>query len=471
MKRFASFVLFLVGFAAVAAAVVWVRTRSEDAAAQAGRPPYMLPCTLASVRRGRVAPKVRLTGNVRSRENAEIGFEVDGRLALVEVAEAESVSAGQVLARLDAQDAEVQLARSQAAVELAQRQLELLLAGARAEEKQRLEAEVAALESSLELALRELERGRDLENERFISQSQLDLLATTSSAAESYLAAKRAELAEAQAGARAEDVAVARAELAVQQAELARAQIELQKTVLRAPFDGHVVARRASIGDPVAARATVFELVDLAHREIEIEIPARYAARLAPLAPVEVTVDDLPGFALATELDARVPIVDLASGNVRGIVRLEAADDPEARLRPGHFARVLVSLEPLEDALIVPADAVRVLAHGLIVVRAAPAPAPELSAAGAAAPPALSAEWVQVEILGADDEGTAVAVLEGELAEGDRVVVMGADLAFPGAALLPRGDGTAPGGPAAEPSEADEPAALSAAEAPAESDP
>ena len=53
--------------------------------------------------------------------------------------------------------------------------------------------------------------------------------------------------------------------------------------------------------------------------------------------------------------------------------------------------------------------------------------------------PRLVAEWVPVRLLGVDPAGAAIEPLAGRLAAGDRVVVTGVDLAFPGVTLAPRG--------------------------------
>ncbi len=437
MMRVLSFLIFAAGLGALFGVVWWLRVREPQAAPDAARPPFVLPVTVAEVRRGTVEPKVLLTGNVRSVERASIGFEVGGLLVEVLVDEGAVVARGDALARLDDRDAKAARDRADASRLLAQRELERLLAGEREEVKRRLAAEVEAERAALELSERELERGRELADERIISPSQLDLLDTTRRAAQNRLAAKEQELAEAEAGTRVEDIEVARAQLAVRAAELAEAELALAKTVLGAPFDGVVTRRWPSTGDPVAARSTVFELVDLARREIVVEIPSRYAARLSAGAAIEVTTEDLPGFELVTRLDALIPVAETASGNMRGLAYLGPDADPDGLLAPGVFVRLRLALDPIRDALIVPADALRVTGDGTIVVRVDPARAPAQSGDGGGDSSAPTASWVAVRKLGADGGDVAIAVLDqgGGLAAGDQVVVTGVDRAFPGAPL------------------------------------
>lgn len=435
MKRILSQLVFLVGLGAVVVVVLWLRAREPEAAAAAGGPPRMLPVTLGDVDRTTVAPTVRLTGRVRAAERAEIGFVVAGRVASLAVREADDVEPGAEIARLVDGDEQVALQRATAALELAQRELQLLEAGSRSETVRRLEAEVEAERTALELAEKELVRGDELVRERIISQSQYDALETQKDAAASRLAAKREELAEALAGTRAEDLAVARARVAVAEADVADADFKLDKTVLRAPFAAHVVQRLASVGDSVTAGAPIYELVDRGQREIAIEIPGRYTAQLGVRPRVVVTVDDDPAFRLETTLTSRVRAVDPQSGNFRGILTVTADEDPDGVLEPGRFVRLQLSLEPWRDVLSVPTDAVRRTPEGDVVVRAV-AEAEEAVGPGG---PTWTAEWIPVRVLGAEAGRTAVRSIADPLAPGDRVVVVGLDLAFPGTTLVPRG--------------------------------
>jgi membrane fusion protein (multidrug efflux system) len=268
------------------------------------------------------------------------------------------------------------------------------------------------------------------------------------------IAAAEAALALARAGTRAEDLAVQRARVASREAAEALARREIDKTTLAAPFPGQVVRRLAAAGDAVNPGQAVLELVDLRRRQIEVEIPAQHAARLGPKPRVDLTVDERPGFALEATLDAQVQAADPRSRSFRGLVRLGDGVDDAGVLRPGTFVRATLHLEPLTGRLLVPSDAVRVVERGTIVVRALPPDAPSPGApAGPPAPhgmpPTWKAEWVPVRVLGTVGGKAAVEPVSGTLEPGDQVVVVGVDRMFPGAPILPRDAGPAPGSPPA----------------------
>ncbi len=445
MKANSGWIMLGVGGAAVVLAASWLAFGGGQPPAGGQRPPFSLPVTLAEVTAREVRPAVQLTGSLRAPRRARVAFEVAGVISTLHVEEADPIRQGQPLARLNGADQALAAASRQAELTVAERELANLRAGAREQEKRRLQAEVEIARAELALAGLEVERGRALLGRDVISKADLDRLASAEDAARARLAAAAERLAEAEAGTREEVLAIAEARVEQARSALRIAQREQEKTVLRAPWDGAVVARRVAVGDFVAAGAPALELVDPDRLEVDVAIPARYAARLGPRPQVVLTLDELPWFRLEATLDAQVPVADELSRNFAGIVRLDRRQLGDAAaaevLRPGMFVRLELQLAPLAGQRVVPADAVRITSNGPVVVRAAAAEAPASASPiteASAKPPGLTAEWVPVRVLGADARGRAVEPLSGALAVGDRVVVTGVDLAFPGAPLDPR---------------------------------
>lgn len=447
MGRLASTLGLWIGLLAFAGVSWWLITREPEVEPAAPPPPYVLPVTLGVVELGRLEPSVQLSGTVSTSRRSRVGFTVGGLLAELAVEEGARVAAGAPLGRLVDADQRVDLARAEAALALSRREFELADAGTRAEILARLAAELEQRRADEDLAQSEVERNRPLAGTDVITASRIDLLEAQLSAARARVRAAEATLAEARAGTRAEQLAVQEAQVDLRAAEVAQARRELDKTLLSAPFDAYVIERLASVGETLNAGEPVLELVDLGSREIRIEVPARYAEGLAEAAPVALTKDEAPGFRLETELDAVIVQADPASRNFRALARLDPDEDPALVLKPGAFVRVELALRPLERALLVPADAVRVVESGDVVVRAQDVPGE------AGRPPGLTAEWVPVRVLGEAGGRAAVEPLGVELSAGDRLVLVGLDLAFPGVPLLPSGaaTGAPPSGAGEEP--------------------
>lgn len=434
MKSFGSVALFSVGLIAVVLVGFWLSSEEPVEAEAGGPPPFMLPVTLATVELGDLEPRVHLTGSVTSARFARLGFLTGGRISSLDVREGDTVEENTVLGQLWDLDEQAELARAVANRELAQRELEKDLAGERPEEVRRLEALLAERRANADLARKDVERNKTLIGTEIIAQSQFDRLVAVRDAAEASVRVAEEALATGRAGTRLEDIAIRRADLALREAEVGIAQREVDKTQLVSPFAGSIVRRVAALGDMVGVGEVVYELVDLSQREIEVEIPSARAAQLDAAPPVVVTVDDLPSFRLETRLDSLVAVADSQSRNFRGLVRIAEEQDPERVLKPGMFARLDLGLQPLQDELLVPEDALRETPAGTIVVVArAGEPGPD-------GRPSLAAEWVPVRVLATEAGMAAVGAPLGAelgLAEGDQVVLSGSDLAFPGATLMP----------------------------------
>jgi len=446
MQRLSGITAAALGLLALCLALWWLRREEEPQADEGGGMSFVLPVTLADVVRGELQPQVTLSGSVRSARRALLGFDAEGIVGSLRVREAARVTEGESLALLDRRDEELELKASNASLALANRELELLLAGEREEEKRRLYAELEAARAEAELARLEVERGEKLLSDRVVSQSEQDRRTTEFRAADQRRVAAEERHARAIAGSREEDIAIARAR--VEQAEARRdaAEHALAKTELSAPWEGAIVERYVSPGDFVSAGDPVFELVDLVDLEVHVEIPGRYAGRISSGTPVVVRAGERR---IEARLSATIPAADELARSFRGIVRLEelGSDELDGGLVPGQFADVEILLQSVRDALLVPSDTVLVGEDGFHVFRATAA-AGESGGEGRG----LTAELVPVRVLAEVSGTSAVEPVGAPLAPGDRLVLVGAGNAFPGAPLLPReeeGEAAAPEGSAA----------------------
>ncbi len=446
MGRFSGLISVFLGLAAVAAAVLWLRREPVPEPEGPGRSPFVLPATTAAVERGDLVPEVELTGSVRAPLTAELGFERAGRLVELLVRDGDRVEAGTVLARLSARLEELSLQEAEANLTLVRAEYERVEAGERPEVIARLEAERDERESDLALARLEVDRGAQLVQDEFLSRSDQDRREAEQKGAEARAAAANASLALAEAGTRREDVVVAAARLRVAESTVARRRAELERMELKMPRDGIIVRRLAAPGDYLASGASVVSTVEVAELEVEIEVPASYAERLGAEPRVSLSSDEVHGLHWEGPLSTVVPVADPVTRNFRALVRMPAGESGSDQLRPGQFVRARLTLDPARDALIVPKDAVRQGAGGPEVALVVEGPA------GPDGRPSATARLQRVIVLAsagervaiepvaeegnADDEGSKAAGLRA----GDRLVVRGLGLAFPGAALLLRDD-------------------------------
>ena len=214
--------------------------------------------------------------------------------------------------------------------------------------------------------------------------------------------------------------------------DLDLARLNLERTTIVAPFDGIVVLRHIDVGATVSDGTAIYDLADVDPLFVDVRIPERHVARLSTGQGVRVDADTLE-----TPVEGRIerlaPVVDATTGTVKVTVAVEGS----VALRPGAFVEVAIITEVHEQTLVVPRSALVAEGRLWMLYRVLP---------DGASVEALEVqlgfeEGDRVEILtGAGDDDS----LEGELAEGDHVVVLGASALSDGAPVrvLERGSVT-----------------------------
>jgi len=330
----------------VAALGIWtMRARRPDAA----------QFTTQEARRGTLIVTVTATGNLQPTNQVEVGVEVSGTVASVEVNYNDHIERGQVLARLDPTKFKVQVLRSRAALQSARSRI--LQAQATVEESR---AQVGRL-----ARLSELSRGTD--------PSQFDIDAAAA-------ALKRAEA----------DRASAKADVAEATAALEASEIDLAKSVIRSPVDGVVLVRSVEPGQTVAASLqtpVLFVLAeDLTKMELHVSVDEADVGRVRAGQQATFAVDAYPDRTFSAE------IVDVHYGaqEVDGVVTYQTVlnvDNADSSLRPGMTATANIVVEQVENAILVPNAALRFAPRtrgeaaptGSLVGRLFPRPAPSES--------------------------------------------------------------------------------------------
>ena len=271
-----------------------------------GRGP--VPVRTAVVERRDLAETLWFTGELESRLAVEIKPKIQGRLEKFDLREGAEVAAGDVLAEIDARDAEAQVAL----------------------------AEAQAVQAQVALAERKRERRR------------LETLFAEDVATE-----------------QARDAAVAahesaRAALAQAQAQLKLAQVNLDETKIRAPMAGVVAARHADPAAMVGPASAILKIVQMDPLRLMLAVPARLLPALAEgQTPIAVSTDVWPGRERECRLARIHPEVDAATRTVRAEVLLSNPKEGGGwPLRPGMYATAKLVVATRPNAPAVPAAAV-----------------------------------------------------------------------------------------------------------------
>ncbi|WP_299652510.1 HlyD family secretion protein [uncultured Jannaschia sp.] len=307
-----------------------------------------------------------------------VSSRVQGYVASVEVGSNDHVSAGDVLVRLDDGDYRNALATAESRVASAgetlariDAQINAATAGVR-----QAEAALDMARAQQRTADTDFERVRQLAADDVASQAQLDAATEAQDVARAGVASAEAAVASAEA-----QVAVLRAERAEaegQRDELRlaaeQAQRDLDLTVLRAASDGIVANMTLEPGDLVAPGARLAALIPDGSLYIEANLKETQLAGVGPGASVEFTLDALPGQTFEGEVASISPATgavfsllpaDNATGNFTKIVqrvpvRIALPEDALAtgQLRAGLSAEIAIDIRttPQPDATRIAAE-------------------------------------------------------------------------------------------------------------------
>ncbi|MBI1736683.1 MAG: efflux RND transporter periplasmic adaptor subunit [Candidatus Rokubacteria bacterium] len=346
---------------------------------------------------------VEPVGTVRARAQSVLSSRIVAAVVGVHVREGQRVRAGDLVVTLDDRDLSADLRRATAAAREAREALE--------EVRRATAASARAIEAASaqdELATSTLRRYRGLLDRELIAPQQYDEVSARARAAAADLAGLRET--HAALGAKREQ-ALARIEQA--DADLARSRVGGDHARLLAPMDGIVVTRSVEVGNMAAPGVPLVAIETERYRlEVNVEESELGRVRLGQQTPVVIEALGLQRSGTVEEI---VPAADPASRTF--LVKIDLGADPG--LRSGLYGRARFVVGE-RRTLVVPRAAVvdRGQLRSVFVVDGAATARLRLVTTGRA--------W---------DGG--VEVLSG-LAEGDRVVVEGAERLVDGAALEPR---------------------------------
>ncbi len=313
------------------------------AAPSAAAPPDAKGLTVSVVR-----PQTRdlvetllVTGSLLPREEIQVGPEIEGyRLIEIFAEVGDTVKKGQILARLSREVLDTQMAQNTAN-------------GAKAR------ASIAQQKASLDQMLAQeaeatsaVERTRQLRKTGVASQETLDERERAVKVATAQVAAAR------------ETLNAAEADAVLVQAQRAELDLKLQRTDVKAPDNGIVLARDARIGAIVLSTRgePLFRIARDGAVDLDAEIPEVALPRIV----VGQTVDVTPaGFTKPVQGKVRLISAEVDKASRLGRAKIALPYDPA--LKPGTFARGLVQLDR-RDGLAVPQAAVMFDADGAYVL-------------------------------------------------------------------------------------------------------
>jgi membrane fusion protein (multidrug efflux system) len=146
-------------------------------------------------------------------------------------------------------------------------------------------------------------------------------------------------------------------------AQLVRAEETARDYAIYAPWEGVVSRVNVKEGEFVAPRAVLLEIFDPASLVILAAVPEKHAAEVTAGMRVDVRLDAYPGDIMQGRIERVYPYLDSRLRTRTMEITLEKPID----LLPGMFARLNVLLKNIDDAVIVPLEALVTTPKGQVV--------------------------------------------------------------------------------------------------------
>ncbi len=243
-------------------------------------------------------------GYVVARRIATISSEITGRITEVLVEEGLAVESGQLLARLDDAQIQVNLKRALANVTS-------------------VKTRIDAVNVNLSEAKRILKRQQDLRKQGYSNEANLTNAMTQVEGLEVELS-------------------TAKIALELSEIEVLQQREFLNDTFINAPFSGIVVNKAAQAGEVISpisggggfTRTGICTLVDMNSLEIEVDVNEAYIGRVSSGQKVRALLDAYPDWELDASVIAIVPTANRSKATVR--VRI-AIDDLSAHNTDNNF--------------------------------------------------------------------------------------------------------------------------------------
>ncbi|HSP94174.1 MAG TPA: efflux RND transporter periplasmic adaptor subunit [Thermoanaerobaculia bacterium] len=314
-----------------------------------GKPRYLtLP-----VKRGPLTATVEATGTINPLTTVPVGSSVSGTVKYIFADFNSRVRAGQVLAQLDPQIFEAQVATARGNLKNLEAGLDVARAAIQVGE-----ANVSKLQADLDYARANASRIADLHAQGLVPVDQRDL--TQSSLAQSEAAVRAAQAQVVQARAQFQQGI---AQVEAMKGALDQAETNLRYTTILSPTEGVVVARNITVGQSVAASLqapNVFTIAqDLKRMQVYAKTDESDTGFIRVGAEASFQVDALPN----ETFRGRVSAVRLNAYAVQNVVTYDTiidCENPEEKLLPGETAYVSIPTGHAENALQIPNAAMTV---------------------------------------------------------------------------------------------------------------
>jgi multidrug efflux pump subunit AcrA (membrane-fusion protein) len=320
----------------------------------AGQP---VPAGIITAAYESIAAVLEAPGTVQPRDRIALSSQINGFVREMRFRVGDIVKKDQVLAILDARDAQSQKAAAQAGVDEA----EAALSEARKAYQASVEMQTAAKASS-DLASQTLVRYQKLSESRSVSPQELDEVRTRRNAAAAELASRESMVSAGQ-----DRIKQVEAKIAQAKAQSGRADVMMSWTEITAPSTGRIVQRLVDPGSAIFPGSPLLVIESIEKPQVLADVPTEHSGMLRPGSNVRIRNTET-GTALEGRISQIIPLSDPATHSIQFKVDLPS----NFSLPSGQFVKVELPAGN-RQALLAPRTALRQTGQlaGLFVVDSA----------------------------------------------------------------------------------------------------
>lgn len=361
--------------------------------------PPVVPVSVAKVSQESVPTELKIVGTVEASSIVQVKSQIAGELVSVHFTEGQNVSKGDLLFQIDPRPYQEALLQAEAAVTRDRAQITQAEASLARDNAQAKYAESdAALQG-------ELRKGG------LTSRSQFDQSQSNADAAKASAAATKA------------GIDSAKAALAADVAAVSKAKLDLTYCQIRAPLAGRTGNLLVQAGNLVKVNDVPLVVIHrVAPIFVNFSVPEQHLSAIRRLSAggrklgVKVESQDNPGKTSSGYLS----VIDNTVDATTGTIHLKGTfDNRDGVLWPGQFVNVILTLDTIQNATVVPAEAVQAGQQGSFVYAV------------------KTGNTVEIRPVTTGRAFGSKMVIASGLAPGDTVVTDGQLRLFPGAQIKP----------------------------------
>lgn len=365
------------------------------------------------VERGSLVATVGATGSVRAKQSATLIWQTTGIVETVNVGVGDRVAHDDVLATLDKTSLNQSVIMAEADLASAIKALEDLSNSdtARAQALRSLDAaeeaytkaynyrlnlngKITIADTYIEFGIPKVRYTKGYADAETISDADEKL-----ELAEAQLADARRNYERLKNGADPVDIAAA-------EARVAAAHATLNTTRVVAPFDGTITQADPTAGDQVSTGTVAFRVDDISHLLVDVQVSEVDINTVAVGQDATLTFDAVLG--RAEPYHGKVVQVNQAGVTVQGVVSFTVTvelTDADELVKPGMTAAVNIVVEEVNDVVLIPNRAVRLVdAERVVYVL-------------------KDGQPVQVKVVLGSTSGVDSVLVEGDIKEGDPIIL------------------------------------------------